>query len=336
MLTTPEIRQIGGRAGRYRISTQDGVTPPDPTKVRLNADLPQVAENPETSEPQKLGLVTSFEGSDLDTIRKCMVIDPEPIDRVGIFPTNDVIERFYSYFPLGMPYSFIIARILDISKTSSRYFFCDVNEILEIADLIQPIPNLSVTDRIKISFAPSIKGGGDLLYEMAQRVGEGTECKILELKHLNIDILDLPILPTREHLKELEELHKGLVLYNWMSFRFPGVFIERPLSQKIKMVAEEQIDKCLKMYSANRNIDKGRYTAEKAGLDTRAAEIKAKEFTDKLYGLDKLEGEDDAEDLALKKIAEVGLPYRTADEIEMVKARLQPEDRSHQDVTGLI
>jgi ATP-dependent RNA helicase SUPV3L1/SUV3 len=206
------------------------------------------APTPPANTENKLGLVTAFERADLNVIRRRMATDPEPIQRFGVVPTHDMIELFCSYFPVGIPYSFILARILDISQVSSRYFFCDMQDTIQIADIIQPVKNLSIAERIKVCFAPvsiGVPGNPELIREMADAIANQSGGDLLDIKNLNFDCLDEEIQPNRDYLVKLEILHKGLVLYLWMSFRFPGVFIQRPLAIKAKMLVEDNIDKCL-------------------------------------------------------------------------------------------
>jgi hypothetical protein len=197
-----------------------------------------------------------------------MNTDPEPIPRFGVCPTHDMIELFCTYFPVGIPYSFILARILDISQTSSRYFFCDMKDTIEIADIIQTVRDLSIAERVKICFAPVsvlVPGHPELIKELAEVVANQTGGDLLNIKGLNFECLDEEIQPNRDYLQKLEILHKGLVLYLWMSFRFPGVFIQRPLAIKAKMLVEENIDKCLNSMEYG-NIDATRLREQKAKI----------------------------------------------------------------------
>jgi len=264
-LTTPEIRQIGGRAGRFRTSADDEkskgkeVTTPPASPADASDGTEGLYPSPPSQEKQP-GFVASFEDTDMRIIGQAMQRDPQPITKFGITPTNDMIELFYNAFPQGVPYSFILARIFAKSQVSKRFFFCNPGDTLDIADLIHPITNLSVQDRISMCFAPLSTDDPQqsaLIVEMASAVANHKGGELLELKAINLEVLDAPNLATREHLKKLESLHKCLVLYNWMSFRFSGVFISRPLVIKTKKIVEERIDECLLNYKFE-DIDKSR------------------------------------------------------------------------------
>jgi ATP-dependent RNA helicase SUPV3L1/SUV3 len=49
----------------------------------------------------------------------------------------------------------------------------------------------------------------------------------------------------------VETLHKALVLYLWLSYRFAGVFTSRPMASYVKELVEERIDKVLADYAHN-------------------------------------------------------------------------------------
>jgi ATP-dependent RNA helicase SUPV3L1/SUV3 len=50
-------------------------------------------------------------------------------------------------------------------------------------------------------------------------------------------------------LYSLESLHKMLVCYLWLSYRFPNVFTTRTLANYTKKLVEDQIEKTLKEFS---------------------------------------------------------------------------------------
>jgi ATP-dependent RNA helicase SUPV3L1/SUV3 len=171
-----------------------------------------------------------------------------PLLNAGLFPTNDVIQRFCACFPPGTPYSYVLLRLVDLAKVNPRFEFKGYENVILLADLVQPIKNLSTIDRMSICFAPvSLRDPNsiELIKAMATCVAEQRPVGLLELENLDLDILDEEIIPSREHLKKLESLHKGLVLYCWMSFRSPGVFIQRGLATHAKSLVEASIDACL-------------------------------------------------------------------------------------------
>jgi ATP-dependent RNA helicase SUPV3L1/SUV3 len=128
-----------------------------------------------------------------------------------------------------------------------------------VADAIHSVKNLTVTDRIVLCNAPvSIrdKGNANLIKEMATCIADQRGGSVLDIKSLDIDVLDKDVEGSRVYLKELETLHKGLVLYLWLSFRFPGIFTTRPLAQHIKEMVEVNIEATLKLMSFDEKLRK--------------------------------------------------------------------------------
>jgi ATP-dependent RNA helicase SUPV3L1/SUV3 len=263
-LSVSQVKQIAGRAGRYRTADQDKKAPSDlpiQTQALPISDDPNnlFPDPPPTPETENVGLVTTLNTQDLQYVRSCMDTTAEPLVSAGLFPPDDVIHRFCTYFPPGTPYSFIIIRLMDIAKINPRFQLCGHQSVIELADVLHPIKNLSLNDRISICYAPvsqRIPEIIDLIKEMATCIAEQRSGAVLELQSLYLDILDEEIVATREHLLKLETLHKGLVLYCWMSFRFPGVFIQRPLAIHAKSLVEASIDTCLGMWQSDNRFRK--------------------------------------------------------------------------------
>lgn len=108
-LTVPEIKQIAGRAGRYRSAAAD---------TRKDAGS---SDDGETN----IGLVTSLEDVDLPYIQQAMSIEPPPIPAAGIFPPDPVLQKFAAYFPPNVSFQYILKRLLDISQVHPLFFMCD-------------------------------------------------------------------------------------------------------------------------------------------------------------------------------------------------------------------
>jgi ATP-dependent RNA helicase SUPV3L1/SUV3 len=285
LLTVSEIKQIGGRAGRYKSSFAEqqafmGATPTADAEMASemmaekhtfdDADGEELATGQDDASsdgggptaveassmnviPRSVGMIGAFTADALSRIRGAMKTDAWPLRKAGVFPTRDMIELFCSYFPPGVPYGFILARLNEISKLSGRYFLCRMNDTVGIADAIEEVRGLSIEDRILCCYAPvnaRREREMDAILEMARCIANQAGGGLLELKSVDLDLLDRKPIGDREYLWELELLHKLLVLYSWMSYRFPGVFGQRPLAVQAKRVTEDAINAVLAMLSA--------------------------------------------------------------------------------------
>jgi len=268
LLEISDIKQIAGRAGRYKTASQAATQSP----VDINDGEPAVAAEP--TEPP-VGYVTAFSNTALPTVRRAMQQDAPMMQTAGIFPPWNMIERFAQYFPKGTPLSYIILRLHEMCALSSHFHACRLDEQLQIADLIQDI-DLTVRDRLTFIAAPvSLRdpGGYEVVRAFARCLAEQSSGHLLDIPELKLDILDTfdnPITPSgdinastenqiwhaqnefdKERLRALEAVHKHITLYLWLSYRFAGVFKSQAMAFYVKGLIEEKIDEGLSKVEAS-------------------------------------------------------------------------------------
>ncbi|KAI4823021.1 P-loop containing nucleoside triphosphate hydrolase protein, partial [Aureobasidium sp. EXF-8846] len=291
-LVTPDIKQIAGRAGRYKSAyqankaseeavtqalaeakadsepekvtiTETSVEDPAPveassqgmpaTDVDSSSQTPTIEEASAKSQDSTLGLVTTLEDFDFPVIAKAMKEEPEPIRSAGIFPPAPIVERFASYFPPDTPFSYILMRLHELSQMHSRFHLCGLRDQLWIADLIEPIQGLTVTDRNILCACPASKSDKDLISRLMPALARCIEQQgggaLYEIEEMPLEVLELEMSPNRDYLRKLEQLHKAIVSYLWLSYRFAGIFSTRPLAFHVKGLVEEKIEHVLHQFS---------------------------------------------------------------------------------------
>tara|TARA_R110002003_G_scaffold96_28_gene7637 strand:+ start:484 stop:1401 length:918 start_codon:yes stop_codon:yes gene_type:complete len=211
-------------------------------------------EKPESKEPeqQTVGWVTTLDQVDHNHLKRGMELEPEPIKTAGLFPPSLIVERFANYFPPGTPFSYIMLRLHEISEIHPRFHLCGLKDQLGIADCIHTVKNLSVQDRIVICAAPvNVRDKGErlFLHSLAECIADGKSGNLLDLDKLPLSVMDKPPSGNRPYLYSLEQLHKMLVCYLWLSYRFPNVFTTRTLANYAKKLVEDQIEKTLTEFS---------------------------------------------------------------------------------------
>ena len=222
-LTVPEVKQIGGRAGRYRTAAQEltgNTTKPSP------------------------GFVTALDDEDLPHIHKAFQTEAPPIQTAGIFPPPAVIEKFYSQFPPNTPISFVLARLRELARLSGRFHLCDFTDALSIAEIIKPF-DLSIADRCMFLAVPvSLRDAKQVaaVRAFARCVADLGSGHLLDFPVIDLEVLDVtnPRDP-RTHLHRLESLHATLSIYLWLSYRYQGVFQSQHLAARVKEMVEEKI-----------------------------------------------------------------------------------------------
>jgi ATP-dependent RNA helicase SUPV3L1/SUV3 len=244
-----QVKQIAGRAGRYRTAVQD---------IR-DTQMKSSTAGPTASSPssENVGLVTTLHAIDLPYIQDAMSAEAPPLTAAGIQPPAEVVKRFASYFPPSTPFRFILKRLFDSSSIHNRNFISNNQEQLVTADAIEDIKELSITDRYTISLCPvnlRDESMRPILRAFARCVAGRSGGGFLDIPELNLEILDLPVSGNRDYLHQLEVLHKAIGLYCWLSFRFRGVFTNQAMAMYTKELVERQIERGLSEFSANKKL----------------------------------------------------------------------------------
>lgn len=256
-LQVSEMKQIAGRAGRYKTAHQ-AITADESKSIAGAAiddaiDLDDTLdEQPKLQERKTIGWVTTLEPVDHPTLKRRMEREPEPITTAGLFPPSLIVERFAMYFPPGTPFSYILLRLHEISEIHPRFHLCALKDQLAIADAIHTIKDLSIQDRITICAAPinmRDKTERAFLQSLAACIAEGRSGDLLDLDLLPLEVMDENATGSRKYLYSLEQLHKNLVAYLWLSYRFPNVFTSRTLANYTKKLVEDQIENTLTEFS---------------------------------------------------------------------------------------
>jgi ATP-dependent RNA helicase SUPV3L1/SUV3 len=180
-----------------------------------------------------------------------MEAEPEAITTGGLFPPAHIVERFASYFPPHAPFSYILLRLHELAEMHPRFHLCSLKDQLKIADAIHPVKNLTIQDRLSICAAPTNLRTRDehgLLEAMAKCIADGKPSDLLDLP-IPLEYLDKTPSSDKEYLRDLELLHKMIVLYLWLSYRFPHVFKSKPLANHAKTLVEDAIERTLREFS---------------------------------------------------------------------------------------
>ena len=250
-----DIKQIAGRAGRYRTAAQaqEGT---ESDRSDTNLDVVKSKDMLAKSPASNLGLVTCLNEKDFPILKQAMQSEAPPLTSAGIFPPDSILLRFAKYFPPNTPFSYILLRLHELSRLHSRFHLCELVDQIGIADFIQPVKGLSTMDRIQFCSAPVPlrEPGFDVIVRAyAECVAEQRNGSLLNIPQLNLEILDAPATRDRAYLRKMETMHKALVLYLWLSYRFEGVFSSRPMAFYVKGLFEEKIEQVLSEFKWDKN-----------------------------------------------------------------------------------
>ncbi|KAK4617852.1 ATP-dependent RNA helicase suv3, mitochondrial [Fulvia fulva] len=257
-LAIADIKQIAGRAGRFRTAAQASDTPASEqdlaaAKGEIAAGATFGKKYSDQDAPDNVGLVTTMERFDYPIVSAAMQSEPEPIMSAGLFPPASVLERFASYFPPGTPFSYILTRLHELSQMHKRFHLCGLRDQIWLADLIEPVEGLTVTDRNVICSSPAGKADEEmwrhLIPALARCIALQSGGDLYDIKEMPLEFLELEVSASRDYLRGLERLHKGVVNYLWLSYRMPGIFNTRKLAFHVKGLVEEKIEDVLSKFS---------------------------------------------------------------------------------------
>lgn len=251
-LSIPEIKQIGGRAGRFRSATaankaaSAASASAGDSALDINVPPTEHTRRRGAVEPA-IGQVSTLEKEDLETVRLAFQKEAPPLEHACVQPPVFAVEQFARFFSPETPFSFILQRIRDLAQVSDRFQLSTPKESFEVADIIQPYA-LSVQDRCVFITAPcSLRDPGqrDVLRAMARCVAEMKGGHLLDIAELDLEILDAtrdtyPLGPA-QYLCRLESLHKAITLYLWLSYRYVGIFTSQELAFHVKDLVEAKI-----------------------------------------------------------------------------------------------
>ncbi|KAK2001626.1 P-loop containing nucleoside triphosphate hydrolase protein [Colletotrichum falcatum] len=231
-LTISEVKQIGGRAGRFKTARQAATDP--------NGTAP--------AEEKKMGYVTTLDDEDLPIIKRAFSSETEPLEVASIQPPAFIVEQFAEYFPPDTPLSFILLRLRELAPVSERYsvYIPEIN--LRIADAIQEFP-MTIQERITILHAPiSLRETGqkELVQAIAKCISTRSNGALYDIDPINLELLDATLEDFnnqgKRYLHSIEALHQAITLYLWVSYRFPNIFTSQALAFHVKDAVEEKIE----------------------------------------------------------------------------------------------
>lgn len=240
------VKQVSGRAGRYRTSVDDMKQAKAIGEARLSGDDDPAKMNPVAPLPPapQTGYVTTLHNRHYHEIRRAMESDAEPLKSAGIIPTDYIISIFCTHFAPSTPFSYVLRRLYDLVQMHPRFHLCSLRDQIPVADLVQPVPGLTVTERITLCNGPVnwVDARIRRVYKAYARcIATQRGGALLDIPEVQLELLDRPDPETREELGALESLHQQLMLYLWLSYRFVGVFPSQDLTFHVKEMVEEKI-----------------------------------------------------------------------------------------------
>lgn len=300
-VSSSQLKQIAGRAGRFGTNTGD---------------------------EKEGGLATTWNKEDLQVVGEALAAPLVPITRAGYQATFDTLHALVTTLPdkkstdpLSTKSTRKLALLLEdaalLSQYNSRLFFAasmqdqfDGASFLE--DAIPSYRNMSIEERELFALAPANRRDEKLMALLANMVGyyargvlinfdnaESSLNMLSELRkvegirsdldkramsqqgerhdnHLGFILDSLRIKLDIHNLMTLESLHRGLTLYLWFSNRLPLAFCYTKQVEDYKKRTEVAIDFCLEAIKAERQQRLSLIPKQRLGQDWKKGRSKGK------------------------------------------------------------
>lgn len=231
-LTFPEIKQIGGRAGRYRAA---------------RSAVEGLPEADKDGEKENVGYVTTVDQADLRSVQRAFRNVVPDLEFAVIHPPPGILERYASYYPPQTPLSYIFMRIKMTATIAPGFRLHVPSDSMEIADILQDIP-LEIGDRITLCYMPAnlrMNGAVPILRALANVISQNLPGDLLSLSEIPLEILDQEPEDVgkspQDHLYQLESLHVSLNQYLWLSYRYTTLFRDRDLAFHVRSLVEAKL-----------------------------------------------------------------------------------------------
>lgn len=259
-LRTSQIKQLGGRAGRFGLHGQ-GVN----------------------------GEVTTLMAADLPILKEVFPSIIPPITRARLSFNSEDIARLYRVLGDDYPLGKVVTLISDLARTGPNYIIQDPRTFQKVAPIIDRYGmDLNLEQKLLISEAPVNLRDMMVEYWFGQFITAHTQGKrISDLKSLlqhgplidnlermkgqHADFLNAehlraqgypqkvqPLLVTHSDVAQLELLHNITTAYNWLSFRLPLTFCKPQEARDLQSEIETLLDFALEQVEGPLSGKKGK------------------------------------------------------------------------------
>ncbi|CAX43680.1 ATP-dependent RNA helicase, mitochondrial precursor, putative [Candida dubliniensis CD36] len=230
-LSVSQVKQIAGRAGRF--SAQHG---------------------------SKEGFVTALHRSSLVYINQCLKTPVSEILKASIWPTNGIWRQYMANNPkknsLSSVYENFLTNVLKFQN--DNFFISELDQKVQLLNLVSKdrfLSTMIIDDQLTISETPisfRTSNNPKLLQNTVIQFYKTIvkrDCKsILDFGFLDLELLsqtsfvDTNVMVPLQKVEKLEDMHKLVLLFLWLSQRFPTLFIDKDSAMEVKALVEKRIN----------------------------------------------------------------------------------------------
>ena len=247
-LTSSNVKQIGGRAGRFKAAN-----------VPANA----VAGVKKAS----VGYVSGVEATVLAAVKNGMNAPIEYLKSAVVWPTDEICGKLMTHLPAGTPVSTLLQTLAaDVEKKSAKLFtLSDLKNRLNNIAMFEHMDGIPFFEKMRLSNAP-VKDLPTVKQAFVQFCStiEQRQTKSLLSYPFNFKILDPRYINNDNFsLEHYESLHNIIMLYFWLSNRYPNYFIDQQSAHELKDICEMIIFEKLDRLKRNPYIRQGSFNGRR-------------------------------------------------------------------------
>lgn len=244
-LSVSATKQIAGRAGRF------------------SADKGELE-----------GLVTAFKAKDLRFLQQAMRECIKDVEQACIWPPSEFWVHYVSSFRTPIPLSEAVKKFeSNISRYNLKhYFLSEFDHQLEVLDLLvrkRLAKSLTIEDQLRLALVPmNIHFAPPVVVETALKFFEcilRCDSKTVfdfDFLHGLILLMEPSMTGSSERvfdtLQALETNHKLVLVFMWLSQRWPTLFVDKESANDIKTLIEKRISEELVCLRRVAKKEKGR------------------------------------------------------------------------------
>ena len=282
-LSVSQIKQIGGRAGRFGVNNTSASGPDEVTPDRAEA-----AELEDMSN----GVVTCLEEEDMAILREAMAAPMEPITKAALHPTAQQLVNFTSLLPSTTTQQHVFEIFPIIASASPDYFVPAFGNTLKTSNLLIDIPDLTVAERWQLGLSPVNVRDPEVVKAFVSFVTSHARHEVFEITRWQEEQGMAKLLQefrtaeedyqvakrsgtaskfakrfaTSTNLASLETMHRCIVLYQWLHQRAQLLFPQQAEARLLKIEVQDAIDFILEQMSFKRQTSPNKRVQLPAGM----------------------------------------------------------------------
>ncbi|KNZ48766.1 hypothetical protein VP01_541g1 [Puccinia sorghi] len=269
-LSTSQIKQIGGRAGRFGVLPGGTITQSDESEAGPKG-CTSSSSTGTMAASGSIGEVLTLNEKDMGLLRQSMAAPFRAIDRAVLKAPFSTVEGLARRLPEGVRYSTLLELRRVLTLTRQEYAIGDEKNAGSIADALQGIPALSLAERDLFCTAPASSRSPIAIAALQAWAHAHAARREVDfeawVRHENIEHTIQSIESSiklhsssqtttnlqgkknqaklerlhNDNLLRLESIHKCLVLYLWLAFRLPESFAHFDRCHQLKLRTESAL-----------------------------------------------------------------------------------------------